>query len=164
MSKPLPQSLIKKRQLKRMPPKEKGKRRFLTVGLVIAAGIVSAMGTMVVYAAVMTSGPQIRPRQYQDPEMLLEHGNGWYHDPNEVKLDKAKKLLDEAYSKGKAPVHLRQKTELMSINLRAVVDKKKTDADLKKVPLETGAVGGKGNKPAGRAASEEEGASAAETE
>ena len=126
VSRPLPQSLVKKRQEKKQPPKKK-KNEMLTLGVMAAAAMAGGAVAMLVWAGLRTRAIERKP--YEQPvdkqeriEEFLEVNDGWYKDPDRVKLARAKKMLDEAYKDGKIAGRHRQKTSLMTINLRVLVD------------------------------------------
>ena len=50
-------------------------------------------------------------------------GNRWFMDNSAFRLRKSKQLLDEADKSGAVPTHFKQKTGLVEINLRAIVQK-----------------------------------------
>jgi hypothetical protein len=128
VSRPLPESLVKKRQEKKQPPKKKRKKNeILTLGVMASAAMVGGVAAMLIWAGLRTKAIDRKP--YEQPvdkqeriDELLEVNDGWYKDPERVKLARAKKMLDEAYKGSKIAARHRQKTSLMTINLRVLVN------------------------------------------
>jgi hypothetical protein len=140
LSRPLPRSLQKKPEL----PKKKRKRSAIfSLGVLGALGIVGVTVGMLLGAA-STVKLERKPRPATAAaarkaiESELDSGNEWFLDEKQSQLPKVKQLLDEADAKGAHPTHYKQKTGLVEINLRQIIEVERpgTDAAKKKPELE----------------------------
>ncbi len=153
MSRPLPKSLRARQKPQAKKPRKRSK---VTAGLIAAAGLATAVVTMIVWTALGTEGVRRPPRVFDDKEQeiaaKLEHGDSWFSNPDLAKLERAKKLMDEADAEGATAGRIRQRTSLMAINMRTLIIKPRADEteDGKKkveAELETGGAGPRADTP-----------------